>query len=531
MSRRWYASTAGHVRRQRPDGTWTQPFRLPRSYLARHAELAYAGNVHVAQGRTVDTAHLLITDSLSCQALYVGMTRGREANTAHVVTGNTAPPGHQPYQQAVPESVLAGVLQRDAEDLSATEQIRQAQDWAGGTGHLLNLWTAAVRQTQHRQIDERIRARPTDSEAWRYEQEHSRRALQHKLRAAQLAGHDIDALIDRITAAPMDRAKSISSVLHGRLQRLALPGLRHDVTWAQRTPASAPAVARELAAALDDRTRALGERLAASPEPWLARQLGVLAPDASPALREEYTRRAGIAAAYREAAGITNPDQTASLEPHRGNPELEAMRKAVFAALEIRDEADILHGIDCGELEARVLQGERARAAAPPDVSSQLRLTAYAEADAHRQSADAHAQHDDAAAASATALAAQLAAERHRLEAGNARYEQWSADTHATRDAAGKATAELQRRRYAQPDSEPNAQPEDEPQLLAGWWQQLETDAEAVNCADASEHQTAIDAEESEASQRIADMNPPSASISEPPTSPAVTACAVRCRS
>ena len=136
----------------------------------------------------------------------------------------------------------------------------------------------------------------------------------------------------------MDRAKSISSVLHGRLQRLALPGLWHDVTWAQRTPASAPAVARELAAALDDRTRALGERLAASPEPWLARQLGVLAPDAPPALREEYTRRAGIAAAYREAAGTTNPDQAASLEPHRGNPELEAMRKAVFAALEIRDE-------------------------------------------------------------------------------------------------------------------------------------------------------------------------------------------------
>ena len=31
-----------------------------------------------------------------------------------------------------------------------------------------------------------------------------------------------------------------------------------------------------------------------------------------------------------------------------------------------------------------------------------------------------------------------------------------------------------------------------------------------MNCADASEHQTAIDAEESEGSQRIADMNPPS---------------------
>jgi hypothetical protein len=104
-----------------------------RSYLARNAELGYGGNVHVAQGRTVDTAHLLVTDSLSRQALYVGMTRGREADTAHVITGKTAPPGREPYQQAAPESVLVSVMQRDAGDLSATEQIRHAQDWAGGT--------------------------------------------------------------------------------------------------------------------------------------------------------------------------------------------------------------------------------------------------------------------------------------------------------------------------------------------------------------------------------------------------------------
>jgi len=109
------------VRRQRQDGTWTQPFRVPRSYLACNAELAYAGNVHVAQGRTVDTAHLLVTESLSRQALYVGMTRGRESNTAHVVTGNTAPPGHQPYQQTAPEAVLAEVMGRDVGDLSAIE--------------------------------------------------------------------------------------------------------------------------------------------------------------------------------------------------------------------------------------------------------------------------------------------------------------------------------------------------------------------------------------------------------------------------
>ena len=504
------------IRRQLLDGTWTGTFRVPRSYLARHAELAYAGNVHVAQGRTVDTAHLLVTESLSRQALYVGMTRGRQSNTAHVVTGNTAPPGHKPYQQANPESVLAGIMQRDDGDLSAIEQIRQAQDWAGGTGHLLHLWSAAVRQILHPDIDEQIKARLTDPEAWRYDREHSRKALHQRLRVAQLAGHDINSLIDHITAAPMDRARSIASVLHHRLQQLALPDLRHDATWAQRTPVSAPPLARELAAALDDRARTLGEQMAASPEPWLARQLGILAPGASLALREEYTRRAGIAATYREAAGITHPDQAVSPMPHRGNPELEALRTAVLAALEIRDEADILRGLDRAELEARALHGQRARAAAPPDVSRQLRLTAQAEADAHRQAADAQTQHDHPSAASATALAAQLATERQHLEADNARYEQWSADTRVIRDAAGKAAAELQRRGHARQDSGPHPQPEDEPQLLAGWWQQVEADADAMDRVDASEHQAVIDAEESRASRHIADMTPPPAPEAEP---------------
>ena len=472
-----------------------------------------------------DTAHLLVTDSLSRQALYVGMTRGRESNTAHVVTGKTAPPGKKPYQQAAPESVLADVMRREAEDLSATEQIRQAQGWAGGTGHLLHLWSAATRQTLYPDIDEQIIARLTDSAACRYQREHSRKALQQRLRTAQLAGHDINAIIDQITATPMDGARSISSVLHSRLQQLALPQVaRHDVTWAQRTPASAPAVARELAAGLDDRIRALGERMAASPQPWLARLLGMLAPDASPALREEYTRRAGLAAAYREAAGITDPEQAVSPEPHRGNPELETMRKAVFTALEIRDEAGIIRSLHCGELEARVLAGERAQASAPPDISGTLRLTAQGEADALQQSADARAQHDETGAASAKALARQMAAERQRLEAGNARYENWAAGTRDTRDTAGKARAELKRRGQAQPERDSQPQPGGEPQTAAGWWRELEADVQAVERAIARQHQAAIDAVEPWPPRRTLEPDPLSAPRPDPKSAPETSA-------
>jgi len=497
------------VRRKRLDGTWTGTFRVPGAYLVASAELAYAGNVHVAQGRTVDTAHLLVTGSLSRQALYVGMTRGRQANTAHVITGNTAPPGHEPYQQTTPESVLASIMSRDEVDLSATEQIRQAQDWVSGTGHLLTLWTAAIRQTLYPGIDQQITARLTETEARRYQREPSRQALHQQLRAAQLAGHDIAALIDRITAAPMDGARSIASVLHGRLQRIPLrQAAGHDMTWAQRTPASAPAVAHELAAALDDRARALGEQLAASPEPWLARQLGVLAPNASPALREEYARRAGAAAAYREAAGITDPDQAASPTPHLNNPELETLRGATIRALEIRDEAGILRGLSRGELEARILEGERAQASAPPDVNGRLRLTAQAEADARAHYADTQVRHDHTGADSALAL--QLAAERQRLEATNARYEQWTADTQARREAAGKARAELRRRGQLQPEQEPQAQPTGETQKTTEWQREFEADLQAVERAIARHYQAAVDAGEPWPPRRPPEPAPPS---------------------
>lgn len=60
------------------------------------------------------------------------------------------------------------------------------------------------------------------------------------------------------------------------------------------------------------------------------------------------------------------------------------MREATISALEITE--DPYRAITCGQLEAKVAEGNRAQALAPPDVSGQLRLTAQAEADAWQQS-------------------------------------------------------------------------------------------------------------------------------------------------
>ena len=423
------------VRRQRLDGTWTGTFRVPRAYLAASAELAYAGNVHVAQGRTVDTAHLLVTDSLSRQALYVGMTRGRQSNTAHVVTGKTAPPGHQPYQQATPESVLADVMQRDAGDLSATEQIRQAQEWAGGTGHLLTLWSAAIRQSLATRTST-SRSRPgspnpkpggtTASTPARPCTSGSAPPSSPGTTSARSSTRSPPRRWTGPGPSPASCTTACSSS-PCRTCGTTRPGPSAPPPAPRRSPTSSPP---------GSTTGPAPSANAWPPAPnpgWPASSAS--SPPARPPRCARNTPAAPASPPPTgKPPGSPTPTRPSHREPHRGNPELEAMRKAVFAALEIRDEADIIRGLDRGELEARALQGQRARAAAPPDVSSQLRLTAQAEADAHQQAADAQTQHDHAGAGSATALAAQLAAERQRLEADNARYEQWSTDTHATRD-------------------------------------------------------------------------------------------------
>jgi hypothetical protein len=491
------------ARRQIRPGQWTGAFRVPAAYLRDYGELDYAGNVHVSQGRTVTAGHLLVTQTLSRRSFYVGMTRGREDNTAWVETGGTAAAGKQPYAQATPESVIKGVMEREAGEVSATQQMRAGQEWAGGTGHLLHLWSVAVRETLYPAIDRQVTARLSPDQARRYMAEHARKAFHARLREAQLAGHDLAELVDRVTADSLDGARSISSVLHSRLRGLGLDA-QHDATWAQRTPDGVPDLARELADGLDGRVRELGLRHAVAPEPWLAGYLGVLDPAASPARRADYERRAGIAASYREAAGITNPEQAISPEPHEGNPELETARKATMRALEIRDEAEFLRGLTRGQLEARIAAGSRAVAAAPRDVSAELRAAGQARADAWAQHADATAAGRDAEAAGAADLARLMEAREWALEPQAGEYDGWSAETAQVRDDAAKARAELARRGRepeAPPPGGPGGGPGGRPGPEAGpgeaaWWAQFETTRDAIEALLARER------EKAEAAQR-----------------------------
>ena len=63
---------------------------LPADYVHQHVELAYATTVHGVQGETVDHAHLVVGDNTGAASAYVGMTRGRVLNTAHLVADSTS---------------------------------------------------------------------------------------------------------------------------------------------------------------------------------------------------------------------------------------------------------------------------------------------------------------------------------------------------------------------------------------------------------------------------------------------------------
>jgi exodeoxyribonuclease V alpha subunit len=58
---------------------------LPATYVREHVELAFTTTAYGAQGETVDTAHFALGETTGAASAYVGMTRGRHHNIAHVV--------------------------------------------------------------------------------------------------------------------------------------------------------------------------------------------------------------------------------------------------------------------------------------------------------------------------------------------------------------------------------------------------------------------------------------------------------------
>jgi exodeoxyribonuclease V alpha subunit len=91
---------------------------LPVHYTVAHVELAYATTPYGAQGATLPTSHVLVGEHTGAASAYVGMTRGRERNVAHLVADSTDDARRQWIE----------VFGRDRADLGPTHAARLAAD-------------------------------------------------------------------------------------------------------------------------------------------------------------------------------------------------------------------------------------------------------------------------------------------------------------------------------------------------------------------------------------------------------------------
>lgn len=518
------------------EGGWSRRFTIPESYLRENAELDYAGNTHVSQGRTVDRQTLLVTQATSHPGLYVGQTRGREENKTYVVTGPPDPndwtrqqrkewraeamrdaarlheagdlqgaiarvqmPEPEGTRPRLPwESVIAGAMRREDPALSATEILRNAKDAPRNSRHLYNLAEAAWWQEIAPEIDAMVRARIPEPDYQRYQRDPARTALLQELRRRETAGQAIPGLLDTITRQALDGLRSIPAGLHGRLDKQPEPEMGRTRTWGERIPEQwrrdHPFV-HEKYQALDERQRELGERVAEQPPPWALEAWGV-PPREDGALRDDWVSKAAEVQHYRELAGITDEAQALGPLPARQGALTEAAAAAV-RALALPDETAFLRMSGQGDLEARVREAEREQAAAPADVRSEMETNRAALEYAGLQAEQARETGNPEMTVSAEALQATLGREQARLRVADAARREWDEAHAGQAEAAERARGELRRRnpervrgvaeRLEETDAEPqHVDPEAYAQQKAAQTASVEADRQARREANAA---------------------------------------------
>jgi hypothetical protein len=472
---------------------WTRPFGVPRTYLFSHCDLAYTTTPHAAQGRTVDTAHVLVDGLGDRQGLYVAMSRGREANYAYCVTGfprladvregsRPAPElerarrlarEHQALEQAEispaadeqvphrdPVAVLADVMQRDGAVLSATETLRRELANADHLGVLGSVWYDLVRRAQVTRFEHALRDAMSEGEADAALSDHARTWLWRSQRDAEAAGLDGGKVLRLAVASrPMTGAKDPARVIDARVRRM----IEHTVpkvprTWAERVPEMGdPELDRfmaELAAAMDGRVRRIGEHLAAARPAWVIQALGDVPGDRIK--RDEWEERAARLGAYRELYGYSAVDDAIGPEPGRTSSEARADWHTAFTALGKVEGID-LRGCTDDQLRLRRAMYERETSWAPRYVGEELRLARLQARTAWENGILAAYRAESATDVGAVdrhrALARMWQAMHNKasqmadvLAAAQETRRQWEALTEPTRRAAIAADLELRRR-------------------------------------------------------------------------------------
>ena len=294
-----------------------QTITLPAAYVRESVELGYATTAHRAQGATIDTAHLLVTEQLTRALMYVGMTRGRHSNRAYVATRPATTEMHEPAIEQTMQDVLEAVLQDAGIELSAHEVMRQELDNATRLDRLVpiheHLSQIAARQRYHPAIAT-SGLDPADQAA--LEASPAYGPLIAALRRAEAANLDPAATLRRAVAqSSLHNANDIAAVLHSRVDRMATRAERRSRRRPNLIAGLVPlcdhitdpafiAPLREIEAQITQRADWLADKAETANERWLQHVIATTAgtpPDRLRTLRREI-------AAYRERYNIHTND-------------------------------------------------------------------------------------------------------------------------------------------------------------------------------------------------------------------------------
>jgi len=301
---------------------------FPASYVAEHLALGYASTVNAAQGGTVDTTHTVVTARTGPSGFYVGMSRGRDANTAHVVTlTGVEDPAQRAGSHALhrdPVAAVARVL--DTTDAAAaatrsagtTESATQAGSVRTAAELLADASQLAATERTATWLDQLTDTGAiTGGERARIAAEDGAASLTRVLRRAELAGHDPRQVLgDAVEASSFDGARNLSNVIYSRIRQVHGDQLDPvGESFADWTPCVDNPEWRDylavLADAADQRTIELGREAAEQGAPWAVEAFGPVPADTVE--RSAWERSPGTVAALRELA--RHDDQTDAIGP------------------------------------------------------------------------------------------------------------------------------------------------------------------------------------------------------------------------
>lgn len=304
----------------RPAGRkWGASVVIPADYAAEHLELGYAVTSHRAQGITVDASHVLADAGTTRENFYVAMTRGSDANRAYLATDRPDAAHDGPRSDATGRSVMTGILQHVAAELSAHETLTAEQDAWGSIAQLAAEYETLAAAAQHDRWELLIRASGlTDDEADDALASPAFGALTAELRRAEANQHDIEALLPRLVRArPFGDADDIAAVLHYRIARAtARPASSGRTRKTPRLiagliPEARGAMSGEMRQALTERQELIEARASAlldtalgDGKSWAA---GLGGPPKDARAAAAWRRHLLTITAYRDRYGITDP--------------------------------------------------------------------------------------------------------------------------------------------------------------------------------------------------------------------------------